>query len=241
MFLRKILALTFTFAIIGFTLNACAADPESKTPDLKNYKDSLSYALGANIGDNLRNNLITDSIDVDYDKLASGFSAALKGGNVLLTKDQIQQIMILFQQDLKARDELQKKQELEANAKEGNKFLAENAKKEGVKTTSSGLQYKILKEGTGKKPTPASTVKVHYTGKLINGKVFDSSVQRGQPVEFKLNGVIPGWTEGLQLIKEGGKIILYIPPNLAYGERGAGQSVPPNATLIFEVELLEVK
>ena len=125
--------------------------------------------------------------------------------------------------------------------KKANEFLAENAKKPGVKTTASGLQYKIIKEGTGKRPTDKDTVKVHYTGKLIDGKVFDSSVQRGQPVEFPLGGVIKGWTEGLKLIKEGGKIMLFIPPELGYGARGAGQTIPPNSALIFEVELLEVK
>jgi len=241
MFIRKFLALTFTFAIIGFTLNACAESTKDKTTELKNYKDSLSYALGFNIGDNLRNNLIQDSIVVDFETLSNGFRAALNGKDGILTKEEVQQVMLLFQQDLQARSELKKQQALELNKKQGEEFLAENAKKEGVITTSSGLQYKIIKEGSGKKPTPNSTVKVHYTGKLIDGKVFDSSVERGKPVEFKLNGVIPGWTEGLQFIGEGGKIILYIPSDLAYGKNGAGQAIPPNATLIFEVELLEVK
>jgi FKBP-type peptidyl-prolyl cis-trans isomerase len=123
----------------------------------------------------------------------------------------------------------------------GAAYLAENAKKEGVKTTASGLQYKVIKEGTGKKPTATSTVKVHYRGTLINGKEFDSSYKRNEPIEFPLNGVIPGWTEGLQLMKEGGKTLFVIPSNLAYGPSGAGSDIGPDETLIFEVELLQVK
>jgi FKBP-type peptidyl-prolyl cis-trans isomerase len=120
-------------------------------------------------------------------------------------------------------------------------YLAENAKKEGVKALPSGLQYKVVKEGTGKQPTKADTVKVHYRGTLIDGKEFDSSYKRNEPIEFPLNGVIKGWTEGLQLMKEGSKYLLFIPSDLAYGSRGAGRDIGPDETLIFEVELLEVK
>ena len=123
---------------------------------------------------------------------------------------------------------------------EGEAFLAENAKKEGVKVTASGLQYEVLSEGTGKQPVAADTVRVHYTGKLLDGTVFDSSVERGEPAEFGLTQVIAGWTEGLQLMKTGSKFRFFIPANLAYGEHGAGGSIPPQATLIFDVELLAV-
>jgi FKBP-type peptidyl-prolyl cis-trans isomerase len=123
----------------------------------------------------------------------------------------------------------------------GEKFLAENKSKEGVKTTASGLQYKIVKEGTGKSPQATDSVLVHYEGKLLDGSVFDSSIKRNEPISFPLNRVIPGWTEGLQLLKEGGKAILYIPSKLAYGSRGAGGAIGPDETLIFEVELLKVQ
>ncbi len=123
----------------------------------------------------------------------------------------------------------------------GEKFLAENKSKEGVKTTASGLQYKITKEGTGKQPAATDSVLVHYEGKLLDGTVFDSSIKRNEPISFPLNRVIPGWTEGLQLVKEGGKAILYIPSKLAYGSRGAGGAIGPDETLIFEVELIKVQ
>ena len=128
----------------------------------------------------------------------------------------------------------------ENNKKAGAEFLAENAKKEGVKTTASGLQYEVLSEGTGKQPVAADTVRVHYTGKLLDGTVFDSSVERGEPAEFGLTQVIAGWTEGLQLMKTGSKFRFFIPADLAYGDHGAGGSIPPQATLIFDVELLAV-
>ena len=130
----------------------------------------------------------------------------------------------------------------ETDLEKGEAFLKENAKKEGVKTTASGLQYKVIKEGEGKSPKATDTVKVNYEGKLIDGKIFDSSYKRGEPIEFPLNGVIPGWTEGVQLMKEGATYEFVIPSKLAYGERGApGGTIPPNATLIFKVELIQVK
>jgi FKBP-type peptidyl-prolyl cis-trans isomerase len=129
----------------------------------------------------------------------------------------------------------------ETPLEKGEKFLAENKSKEGVKTTASGLQYKVNKEGTGKSPAATDNVLVHYEGKLLDGTVFDSSIKRGEPISFPLNRVIPGWTEGLQLMKEGGKSTLYIPSKLAYGASGAGGAIGPNETLIFEVELIKVK
>lgn len=129
----------------------------------------------------------------------------------------------------------------QSGKEKGEAYLAENAKKDGVKTTASGLQYKMMKEGTGKQPKATDTVKVHYRGTFLDGKEFDSSYSRNMPTEFPLNGVIPGWTEGVQLLKEGGKCTLYVPSKLAYGERGFPGAIPPNETLIFEIELIEVK
>ncbi len=241
MFLKNFATMSIVLSMFVFGLAACAQGTSDGNVKLDTYKDSLSYSLGFNIGKNLSQNIMQDALNIDLDKLVDGFSVALKGEKGQLTEEEIQKVMTLFQQDLQAKQQLQAKQAGEMNLKKANEFLAENAKKPGVKTTPSGLQYKIIKEGTGKRPTDKDTVKVHYTGKLIDGKVFDSSVERGQPVEFPLGGVIKGWTEGLKLVKEGGNIILYIPPELGYGARGAGQAIPPNSALIFEVELLEVK
>jgi FKBP-type peptidyl-prolyl cis-trans isomerase FklB len=153
----------------------------------------------------------------------------------------MKEVMMQFRQQLMQKVHAQAKVDGEKNAKSGETFLAENAKKEGVKTTASGLQYKVVKSGTGKTPKADSKVKVHYHGTLANGEVFDSSVERGEPVTFAVNQVIAGWTEALQLMKEGDKWQLVIPSKLAYGERGAGGKIGPNAVLIFDVELLEIQ
>ena len=199
--------------------------------------DSAAYAIGVQIGSNLLN----DSLMVDVDVLKAGVYDALYEDNTQLTQQQIGKVM----KNLQAKIQAKQKQAFEANAQESLKksqeFLAENKKKAGVQTTGSGLQYEVLKEGTGKKPSPQDTVEVHYEGKLIDGTVFDSSYERGEPIEFQLDKVIKGWTEGVTLMKEGAKYMLYIPPDLGYGQRGAGQQIGPNEALIFEVELLDVK
>lgn len=203
--------------------------------ELKTQKDSISYAFGMDIGNNLSSNpAYGDFIDIDV--LAMGMVDSYKGASKLSQED-YQKLIRTFQTML---------QEEQAKAAEAAKvdqmaFLEENAKRPEVKTTPSGLQYEVLREGTGKMPAATQTVKVHYTGMLIDGTVFDSSVQRGEPIEFALNRVIPGWTEGLQLMKEGAKYKLFIPSELGYGDKGAGANIPGGATLIFEVELLEVK
>jgi FKBP-type peptidyl-prolyl cis-trans isomerase FklB len=201
---------------------------------LKNQKDKISYIIGMDIGTNLKK----QSIDIDSNILAKGVKDALAGTKPLLTEQEIQETMMAFQKEMMAKqEEIGKK-----NKKEGETFLAENKKKEGVKTLPSGLQYKVIKAGTGKKPKLSDTVTAHYRGTLIDGTEFDSSYKRGQPATFPVSGgMIPGWTEALQLMEEGAKWQLFIPSNLAYGEKGAGRDIGPNATLIFEIELVSIQ
>jgi FKBP-type peptidyl-prolyl cis-trans isomerase FklB len=158
-----------------------------------------------------------------------------------LSEQEIRETMAVFQKEMMARQEELSKKLGEKNKKEGDVFLAENKKKDGVKTLPSGLQYKVVKAGTGKKPKLTDTVTTHYRGTLIDGTEFDSSYRRGQPATFPVNGVIPGWTEALQLMEEGAKWELFIPSNLAYGERGAGRDIGPHATLIFDIELITIQ
>ena len=204
---------------------------------LKNEKDKVSYIIGTEIGKNFKK----QSIDIDPDVLTRGIKDAISGGKPLLTEQEVQETMATFQKEMMAKQEELTKKLGEKNKKEGEVFLAENKKKEGVKTLPSGLQYKVIKAGTGKKPKINDTVTTHYRGTLIDGTEFDSSYRRGQPVSFPVSGVIPGWTEALQLMEEGAKWQLFIPPNLAYGERGTGRDIGPNATLIFEIELISIQ
>lgn len=200
---------------------------------LKNQKEKVSYIIGMDIGSNLKKQLI----DVDPNIFARGIKDALSGEKPLLTEQEIQETMAVFQREMMVKQaDVAKK-----NRAEGEAFLAENKKKEGVKSLPSGLQYKVIKAGTGKKPKLTDTVTAHYRGTLINGKEFDSSYKRGQPVNFQVSGVIPGWTEALQLMEEGAKWQLFIPSNLAYGEQGAGRDIGPSMALIFEVELISVQ
>ncbi len=212
---------------------AFAAD----APELKGDKEKLSYSIGMDIGGNLKRG----SIEVDPDLLAKGLKDTYGGGKTLLTEDEARQTLLTAQKALKAKKEEETLKIGEKNKADGEKFLAENAKKEGVKTLPSGLQYKVITPGKGKTPKASDTVTVHYKGTLIDGTEFDSSYKRGEPASFPVSGVIPGWIEALQLMKEGAKWQLFIPPNLAYGERGAGRDIGPNATLLFEVELISVK
>ena len=158
-----------------------------------------------------------------------------------MTDEEIHDVLTTFKKEFVAKQQELAKQQGEKNKKEGEIFLEANKKKEGVQTLPSGLQYKVLKAGSGKKPAATDTVTVHYRGTLIDGKEFDSSYERGKPATFPVNGVIPGWTEALPLMEEGAKWMLFIPPTLAYGERGAGREIGPNATLIFEVELISIE
>ncbi|UIP25205.1 FKBP-type peptidyl-prolyl cis-trans isomerase [Acinetobacter towneri] len=192
--------------------------------------EKISYALGYEVAHQT-------PPELDINSFVTGVREGHARKQPAYTEEELQKAYEQFQQ------ELQQKQATQAQAAQtaSDSFLTENGKKAGVQTTASGLQYQVIKEGTGKQPTASSVVKVHYTGKLVDGKVFDSSVQRGEPIEFPLNQVITGWTEGLQLMKEGGKATLYIPSQLGYGEQGVPGMIPANSTLIFDVELIEVK
>src|SRR6266704_2621434 len=205
---------------------------QEKSPPLKDQKDKISYSIGLNIG----SNLARQNVEINADALSAGVKDAI-AGKPQLTQDQVKEVMTTFEKDMQAKQ----KAAGEKNAAEGTKFLEENKKKEGVKTTASGLQYKAIKEGTGAQPKGNDTVTVNYRGTLINGTEFDSSYKRGQPATFPLNGVIKGWTEGLQLMKTGSKYQFFVPASLAYGDRNVGPDIAPNSTLIFEVELIGVK
>jgi len=204
---------------------------------LKDQKDKVSYSIGVNIGTNFKQ----QGIDVNPEILIAGLKAALSGGKLALDQAEIQQTLTTYQRELVSKQAERSKELAGKNKEEGDTFLTTNKKKEGIKTTASGLQYKVINEGTGKKATADDTVRVNYKGTLIDGKEFDSSYSRGEPVEFPVSGVvIPGWTEALQLMPVGSKWQLFIPSNLAYGERGQGADIGPNATLILEVDLLAI-
>ncbi len=222
--------------ILGIALLASPAKSEENLV-LKSQKDKISYIIGMDIAKNLQKG----SIDIDPDILAKGIKDAFSGGKPLLTEQEIRETTAIFQRELTAKQEEMAKRMGEKNKKEGEAFLAENKNREGVKTLPSGLQYKVIKEGTGKKPKLADTVTTDYRGTLIDGTEFDSSYRRGKPASFPVNGVIPGWTEALQLMGVGAKWQLFIPPNLAYGERGAGRDIGPNATLVYEIELISIQ
>lgn len=205
-------------------------------PKLTNQKDKVSYSIGMDIGNNLKK----QPIDVDVDLLAKGVKDAMAGGETLLSAEEARETLVTLQKTLVEKNQERAKQAAEMNKKEGETFLAGNKTKEGVVSLPSGLQYKILQSGDGSSPKGTDTVETNYRGTLINGMEFDSSYKRGQTAVFPVTGVIAGWTEALQLMKVGDKWQLFVPPELAYGERGAGP-VGPNSTLIFDVELLSIK
>jgi FKBP-type peptidyl-prolyl cis-trans isomerase FklB len=221
--------------IVGFMVLASPVVAAQKM-ELKTQKDKASYAIGLDMGSSLKKN----EIDVNADALVRGIKDALSGGQKLMTDQEISETIMGLQKELQTKQQSRVKAAADKNKKEGEDFLAENKKKEGVVTLPSGLQYKIIKPGTGKSPKATDSVSVHYKGTLIDGTEFDSSYKRGQAATFPVNGVIAGWTEALQLMKEGATWKLFIPANLAYGERGAPPTIGPNATLIFEVELVSI-
>jgi FKBP-type peptidyl-prolyl cis-trans isomerase len=204
---------------------------------LTTKKDKVSYAIGMNIGTNLHK----QSVDVDPKILQQGLQDALAGGKTLLSEDEARATLTEFQNEMRQKQQEKMQQAGEANKKEGEAFLAANKTKESVVTLPSGLQYKIITAGTGPKPTAGDSVVCNYRGTLIDGKEFDSSYKRGQPATFPVSGVIKGWTEALQLMPVGSKWQLFVPSELAYGDRGSGPDIGPNATLVFEVELLSIQ
>jgi FKBP-type peptidyl-prolyl cis-trans isomerase len=231
--------LLFALALQLPALGLFAQDPKPAEPpklDPAAVKTKASYAIGHNIGSEFKEN----GFELDVDELVTGLKEALAGKESKLKPAELQQVMTAFRESIQAQQKVKAEAAAQKNKAAGEKFLAENAKKEGVKVTESGLQYKVVKEGTGASPKATDKVNVHYHGTLLDGTVFDSSVQREEPVSFPLNQVIKGWTEGLQLMKVGGKTTFYIPSDLAYGEseRGPGG---PHSTLVFEVELLDIE
>ena len=205
---------------------------------LKDQKDRISYSYGVDTGTKLKNL----PVSVDLDLFIKGVKDGLSGTKLLMTEKEISEALMGLQKEITAKSEEEKNALAQKNKKEGEAFLAENKKKERVITLPSGLQYKVLKEGTGKTPTDTNWVRINFRGTLVDGTVFEDTYKSfGQPVAFAVNGVFPGWAEALKLMKEGAKWQLFIPPDLAFGERGAGTLIGPDATLIIEVELISVQ
>jgi FKBP-type peptidyl-prolyl cis-trans isomerase FklB len=208
---------------------------------LKTQKDKFSYALGMNTAKRMGDSLKKQSVPYDPAIVVRGMKDGFAGGKTLLTDDEAQAALTEMQKQVHAQQQAMMEHASAANKKEGEAFLAANKGKDGVVALASGLQYKILTEGKGPKPAATDSVVCNYRGTLINGTEFDSSYKRGQPATFPINGVIKGWTEALQLMPVGSKWQLFIPPDLAYGDRGAGADIGPGATLVFEVELLSIE
>ena len=230
--------------IAGIALVACLGFPASvfaedagKAVELKTFKDKLSYSMGVDMGKYL--NGIGD--ELDYDRLVLGLKSGFEGTDALISMEEMQSIQKEFAEKMKVKQEAQMKALQEKNQKAGEAYLLENKAKKGVVVTESGLQYEVIKEGTGAKPLAEDTVKVHYRGTKIDGTVFDDSNQRGEPATFGVTQVIPGWSEVLQLMKEGASYRVVIPPSLAYGEQGRPPVIEPNSVLVFEVDLLSIE
>lgn len=229
----------FAVMIMLTSLAGCTPEEASSASELKldTSKNRISYTIGVNIGQDFK----SQNMDVDPDLLLMGLKDTLSGKELQLTEEEMVQEIQNFQQEMQAKMAAEMEVKAAENKASGEAFLAENAKQEGVVVTESGLQYKIIEPGQGDSPGPADVATVHYRGTLIDGTQFDSSYDRGQPASFPVGGVIPGWTEALQLMKPGAKWQLVIPAELAYGERGAGQDIGPNSTLLFDVELISVE
>lgn len=218
-------------------LSQAAGAADDKGTQLKDNKDKVSYSIGVDIGKSIQK----QNIEINPEIFLKGLKDGIADKAALMTDEDIRKTLLSLQTEMLEKQKTQMKEMATKNETDGQKFLAENKKRKDVVTLSDGLQYRIIKDGTGDSPKATDVVTTHYRGKLINGTEFDSSYTRGEPVKFALNNVIPGWTEALQLMKPGAKWELFIPAKLAYGEHGVGQLIGPNATLIFEVELLNVE
>jgi FKBP-type peptidyl-prolyl cis-trans isomerase len=222
--------------LLAFALSCQETEQQPNITALQTDKDKISYAIGVNMAQSISE--IKDEIDLFV--LQKGMTDKMQGNKLLVTSEEAQPLLQSFSEKLMAREQEKLARASQKNLEDGKAFLEENRTKEGVKTTESGLQYKVLKEGQGKSPKPSDRVRVHYEGTKLDGTIFDSSYKRGEPATFQADQVIKGWTEGLQLMKVGGKYRLFIPADLAYGVRGAGQEIGSNEVLQFDVELLEV-
>ena len=227
---------TAFLALLGivFLVSVCLAGEKT---EISTENDRVSYSIGHQIGGDFKR----QGVQLNPDLLVRGIQDAMKGSKPLMTEQEMRKTLLDLKKKIVTAQREEMKMAAEKNLAEGKKFLEANAKKEGVKTLPSGLQYRVIKEGAGTSPKKTDTVTVNYKGTLIDGTEFDSSYRRGKPAIFRVDGVIAGWTEGLQLMKPGAKWQLFIPPNLAYGERGAGARIGPNSTLVFEVELISVQ
>jgi len=224
-------------AVVSVLCLACQGNTQDKAHVMKTQKDSVSYTIGMNIGRDIKR----QALEIDPDILAQGIKDMMGDGKTLLTDEQAQACMMAFQQEMHVKQEEKKKVDAEKNKKEGEAFLAANKVKEGVKITASGLQYKVITEGHGPKPTATQTVIVNYRGTLIDGTEFDGSAKRGKPGELALSQVVKGWQEALQMMPVGSKWQIFIPSDLGWGDQGAPPLIGPGAVVIFEVELLDIK
>lgn len=222
-------------AVMGFAMSTAIAATAAATLDTDTQK--LSYSIGADLGKNFKK----QGIEIDPAALAKGMQDGMSEGQLQLTDQQMRDVLNRFQQDLMAKRNADFNKKAEENKAKGQAFLSENKGKDGVVTLPSGLQYKIIEKGTGEKPTKSDVVTVDYTGRLIDGKVFDSSEKTGKPATFKVSQVIPGWTEALQLMPAGSTWEIYVPSDLAYGPRSVGGPIGPNEMLIFKIHLISVK
>ena len=211
---------------------------QANAADLSSNEQKASYTIGVDMGQSIAQ--IDQQKTLDLEALIEGLKQAYAGDELALSQEEMETAMKSFAESRMKEMQAEMEKAANENAEKGKAFLEENKSKDGVKTTDSGLQYLVLEEGEGEQPTESDSVTVNYEGRLLDGTVFDSSYERGEPITFKLNEVIPGWTEGLQLMKEGGKTTFFIPAELAYGAQGAGPAIGPNSTLVFDVELLGV-